>query len=248
MKTASSPRLFPFLTLGAGGIGFALYRWLLTGGMDEKGLLVSGYPAGTLLFILTALVLAALFFLLKSLPPVSKYRHLFPPSYLNALGCVFGAAALIYAAVTEGLSGTDIFSRLLLPVGIAGGIALLCMAYFRSKGLRPSFYLTCIPVVYMILHLITLCRICGTEPQLLLFFFPLMACVFLLLTFYQHCALVIHSGSRWQFLFYNQAALFFCCLSLGTQAWRFFLGMLLWTAADMCSLRHRQPSTQQKEA
>ena len=247
MNASFSSRLLPFLTLVVGGIGFALYRWLLSG-IDEKGLLQATHPAGPLLFLLSALMLAVLFFLLRTVPPTSKYAQLFLPSGSGALGCVFGAAALVYTSVAEGFSNSDIFSLLLFPIGIAAGIVLFFTAYCRYKGLRPQFFLTCVPVIYMILRLISLCRVWGTEPQLLLFLFPLLACMFLLLTCYQHCALTLQCGSRRQFLFYNQAALFFCCLSFGTQMWVFFLGTAIWMVADMGSLYSPRHLRRHKEA
>ena len=242
MKSALKPQHLPVFTLCAGGIGFALYTWLFTTGTDEKGLLVTAHPAGTLLFLLSAVTLAVLFLSLRSLPPISKYSRLFPASVLSAIGCVLGAATLLYTSISEAPSATDIFNRLLLPVGVIAAVALLYIAYCRCRGFRPQFFLACIPTVYMMFRLVCLCRLWGTEPQLLQYFFPLMACVFLLLTCYQGSALVLDCGSRRQYLFYNQAAFFFCCLSATTQMRIFFLGMAIWMATNPCVMHPRASS------
>ena len=234
MKLALKPQHLPVFSLCAGAIGFALYTWLFTTGTDEKGLLVTAHPAGTLLFLLSAVTLAVLFLSLRSLPPISKYTRLFPASVLSAIGCVLGAATLLYTSISEVPSATDIFNCLLLPMGIVAAIALLYIAYCRYRGFRPQFFLTCAPMVYMMFQLVCLCRLWGTEPQLLQYFFPLMACVFLLLTCYQRSALVLSCGSHRQFLIFNQAALFFCCLSAATPMRIFFLGMAIWMVADSC--------------
>lgn len=247
MKFPLKPNSLPFFTLGMGGIGFALHSWLFAGGLDEKGLLETGHPAGILLFVLSAVVLASLFLTVRPVRPVSRYCRLFPASVINAIGCALGAVALLYTSIADFRTGTDIFSRLLLPLGIIAAAALVYTAVCRYRGRTPRFYLSCIPTVYMMIRLISLCRIWGSEPQILLFFFPLMATVFLLLASYQHNALILQAGSRSIFLFYNQAALFFCCLSLNTQ-WRiFFLGMAVWMAADMCTLYQPRKRTSPEE-
>lgn len=236
MKFPLKPYSLPFFTLSMGGIGLALHSWLFTGGLDEKGLLETGHIAGVLLFVLSAVVLALLFLTIRILRPVRRYCRLFPASVINAIGCALGAATLLYTSIAGFRSGADIFSRLLLPLGVAAAIALAYIAVCRYQGRMPLFYLSCIPTVYMMLRLVSVCRVWGAEPQLLQFFFPLMASVFLLLTCYQYSALIVQAGSCSVFLFYNQAALFFCCISLNTQ-WRiFFLGMAAWMAADMCTL------------
>jgi len=243
MKSPLKPYMLPFFTLCAGGIGLAMHVWLFSTGINEKGLLETGHPAGIALFVLSALVLAALFLSVRSFRPIEKYSRLFPASVLNAVGCLLGAATLLYTSAAESLSGADILTRLLLPFGIAAAAALGYTAYCRYKGLRPPFYLSCIPTAYMMLRLISLCRVWGTEPQFLQFFFPLMVHVFLLLTCYHHNALILCSGNRSSFLFCNQAALFFCCLSLNTEMWVFFLGMAVWMAFDMCSTQQPRKRT-----
>lgn len=248
MKFPLKPRILPLFTLGTGGIGLSLHIWLFRTGIDEKGLLVSSHPAATLLFVLSALVLAVLFLTLRPVRPISKYTTLFPPSVLNAVGCALGAGALLYTSIAGILSGTDIFARLLVPLGIAAAAVLVYTAFCRYKGLCPQFYLSCIPTVYMMLRLIAMCRKWGTEPQMLQFFFPLMACVFLLLTCYQHNALILRTGRRMQFLFCSQSALFFCCLSFNTEARIFFLGMAAWMATDLCALHQPLPKAPAQEA
>lgn len=247
MKFPLKPQILPLFTLGAGGIGLCLHIWLFTTGMDEKGLLISSHPAATLLFVLSALVLAVLFLTLRTLQPMSKYASLFPPSARNAVGCALGAGALLYTSIAEILSGTDIFAHLLLPLGIATAAVLVYTAFCRYKGFCPQFYLSCIPTVYMMLRLIAACRTWGSKPQMLQFFFPLMAYVFLLLTCYQHNALILRAGRRMQFLFCSQSALFFCCLSFNTEASIFFLGMAAWMATDLCALHQPHPKAPQKE-
>jgi len=80
-------------------------------------------------------------------------------------------------------------------------------------------------------------RVWSPEPQLELYFFPLMACVCLMLTAYQALCLDIRKEDRRGYAFFNQAALFFCCLSLLDTQRFFYLGMGIYCATNLCSLR-----------
>ncbi len=237
MKNPLKPHILPFFTLGAGGLGLALRVWLFSTGVDEKGLLLTGHPASALSFLLVALVLAVLALAARPLRPISQYPCLFPASGINAAGCTVGAATLLYTAVSEAIAGQGMMRIIMLLLNLVAAAALAFTAVCRWKGKRPHFLLPTVVTVYLMLHTVLQCRGWGAEPQLQRFFFPLMASVFLLLTGYQHTALNICLGSRSWFVFYNQAALFFCCLSANTENKLFYLGMAVWLAADMCSLQ-----------
>lgn len=237
MKNLLKPHILPLFTLGAGGLGLALRVWLLSTGVDEKGLLLTGHPASALSFILAALVLAIVALAVRSLRPIAQYSQLFPASGINAAGCAVGAATLLYTAFNETIAGQGPLRIILLILSLAAAVALALTGVYRRKGKRPHFLLATVVTVYLMLHTVLQCRTWGTEPQLQRFFFPLMASVFLLLTGYQHTVLNICPGSRRWFVFYNQAALFFCCLSANTENKLFYLGMAVWMTSDMCSLQ-----------
>ena len=60
-----------------------------------------------------------------------------------------------------------------------------------------------------------------------------------MLTAYHTTALDVRKGGRQWLVFFNQAALFFCCLSLSGKTRFFYLTMILWLALDLCSVSQK---------
>jgi hypothetical protein len=235
MKNMVRPNILPWFTLGCGGLGLALRLWLYSN-MDEKGLLPAGHPAQALLFILTALTLAVIFLCVRELKPVDKYIGLFPAGIGRALGCAAGALGVVAGAVFELGSDVGLLGIPVFVTGILAAISLGLTAFYRLQGKRPSFLLHTALTVFFMLYTVARCRTWSAEPQLQEYVFALFACVCLMLTgYYLSVADTRKSGRRW-LVFSNQAALFFCCLSLNGENRLFYLGMLLWLALDLCSV------------
>lgn len=236
MKINTKPNILPWFTLGAGGLGICLRVWLL-GLKDEQGLLPAGHIAGTMSFILFALVLGVIFLCARQLTPMHRYSHLFPADLFGAIGCAVGAVGFVYAAFSQPIN--SFLAVLCLIAGIAAALSLLFTGYCRMTGKQSAFWFHCIITVYFMLHLIRQCRTWGSQPQLQLYFFAFLGSVFLLLTAYQRTALDAGHGLRQWYVFFNQSALF-CCLmaSVGEQK-LFYLTMAAWTATNLCSLQIR---------
>ena len=127
-------------------------------------------------------------------------------------------------------------------------IALVLIGIHRLKGQQPNYLLHAAVTVYSMFQLVSLYRHWSPEPQLLLYFFPLLAAVFLMLTAYHAACLDAMQGSRRWYIFFNQAAVFFCCLSLFSEYWLFYLAMGLWAGTNLCSLQvGRSRSAESKE-
>lgn len=240
MKKFLNPKILPWFTMGAGGLGLVLRMWLYAG-VDEKGLLPAKHPAIILTFILTALVLAVVFLCARRLPPIAKYSLLFPVGIGRAVGCAVAGAGVLYAGINY-LNFGGGFGIVTFAAGLAGAVAMGFLAVLRLKGGRPSVVLHTLLTVAFMLFTVCNCRIWGTEPQIQVYIFPLLACVFLMLTGYHNAVLDVQKGSRQWLVFFNQAALFCCCLSLtGTNRF-FYLAMIVWLVLDLCSVRKgRQP-------
>ena len=236
MKNPVRPKILPWFTMGAGGIGLALRIWLYDC-RDEKGLLPAAHPSITLLFILTALTMGVLFLCARRISPDCAYSDCFPPSVRGAVGGTAAALGIALFSVTEALSGIDGFTWVTLPVGLLAAAALCFCAVYRFKGTRPSFYLYCVVAIYLMLHAVSQCRAWGAEPQLHSYCFQLLASIFLMLAGYHRCALSIDKGNYRWFLFTSQAALFFCCVSLNTENSLFYMTLAIWMAADLCTLQ-----------
>lgn len=234
------PKTLPWITMIAGLAGLALRLWLFTG-MDEKGLLPDGHIAGILCFVLSALVIVLAFLCTRPLKPIPNHGLLFPASSLRCVGCFAGAAGTLYAAITEFFSGGGVLPLVTATMGLIATGCLGLVGFFRLKGLRPSFLFHSAATAFLMFYTVCQCRYWSAEPQLQVYFFPLLGSVFLMLTGYYHAVLALQKGSRRWFLFCSQCALFFCLLSLNDRSWPFYLCMALWLLLDVCSLQVTAP-------
>ena len=240
MKKILNPKILPWFTMGAGGLGLVLQLWFRSG-IDEKGLLPASHPALPLTYILMALVLVVVFLCARQLSPIAKYSRLFPVGIGRAVGCAVAAAGILYAGLCFLKSGSGL-GIITFAVGWLAAAAMAFLAFLRLKGGRPAVALHTLLTVFFMLFTVCNCRIWGAEPQVQGYIFPLLACVFLMLTGYHNTVLDVQKGGRTRLVFYNQAALFFCCLSLAGSYRIFYLAMIVYLALDLCCVsRGRQP-------
>lgn len=236
MKKLIKPASLPIFTLSAGILGLVLRAWLFFGGTDEKGLLVSSHPANALTFILTAVVLVVLLLCIRPLHAVGRYHKLFPRTKFPAVGCVVAAVGIAWVNLRDLNLRTDAITMISLFLGILAFISLLVLASCRFKRVRPAFFLHMVVTVYLMFHLISQYRLWSAEPHLQVYFFPLLASVFLMLTGYHNSVLDARKSDRKWFVFCNQGALYCCCLSLWGDSWLFYLTMGFWMLSSLCSL------------
>ena len=235
------PAFLPGLTVVAGVLALLLRIILQATGIDEKGLLVSGHFASVLLYIITALFLAVLFLCAQSLNNLNRYSKLFPASMIGAVGCMLAAVGVLATGVIQVFRQSDPLTLIAAAMSVVTAICLVRIGMFRQKGQRPSYLLYTVVTVYLMLQLVCQYRFWSPESQFTLYFFPLLASVFLTLTTYQATCLTAKKGIRWQYVFFNQAALFFCFVSIISQYWIFYLAMGLWAATNLCSTRMARP-------
>ena len=247
MKKLTNPTFLPTFTLVAGIIGLALRMWLFFGGMDKKGLLNASHPANALTFILTALVLAVIFVSIRPLNAVDRYQQLFPGTRFPAIGCIVAAAGIIWVSFRDMHQRMDTITIISLILGLLAVGSLLMLARCRFKRIRPLCYYHAVITVYLMFHLISQYRLWSSEPQLQIYFFPLLASVFLMLSAYHSAVLDARkSGRRW-FVLCNQGALYCCCLSLWGDNWPFYLAMGVWAISGLCTLETQLPETTTEE-
>lgn len=224
----------PYFAAGAGLIGLGLRIWLYAA-IDEKGLLPAKHPADTMLYILTAVVLAILFAANR------KRKFVFPDANVYRICTVIVnvlAALSFFLAARAVPTFKGVKLAYLAIVGCWGGaLALLACAYFRFQGKAVPFCLPAVVTVALILNTVAQCQVWGTEPQLQEYFFPLLASVFVIFTAYQSTALTVRSGKPAILAFCSQGALFLCMLCLNTNRWYYYLGLGIWSASQLFSYR-----------
>ena len=228
--------MLPFALL-SGALGFVLRMWLFATGVDHKGLLVEGHIAGTLTFVLTGLVLGALFLWLRQ--PIKKlsYERLFPASLTAAFGCWVAAAGILQTTFSQLGGSMDRMGVLSLILSIAAIASLGFLGYCRIRGQRPHPALHAAVTVYFMFQLIDLYRSWSSETQLHTYFFQLLAAVFLMLATFHWAELDAGTGKLSNWLFFRLGAVFFCLLALYGNGFLFYLAMGVWMITADCDVQ-----------
>ena len=228
MKNPFRFSILPFFTMGAGGIGLCLRLWLFSA-IDEKGLLPASHPAELLLYILTAVVLGAVFLASRETTPSPFPRGFRQIAEIvgNLVCCI---CLLVYGLTENGVLLSMIFC-------VVGSILMLLAALFAFKKKALPYGLAAALTVVLMVITVTRCRAWGAIPQLQYYFFPLLASIFLILSAYYRTVLAAKLGKRKHLAFFSQGALFFCCLSLNSDPF-FSLGMGCWAATQLFACYH----------
>ncbi len=237
MKKLLTPLWLPAAVLVAGEAGLMLRLWLLTAGVDDRGLIPNGHPAQSLLWILTALLLALLLVGTRRLLEGTKYSFNFPPSPLRALGCLLGSVSIGVSSALELQVYPDALSVLSCSLGFAAAASLLYIAWCRYAGKQPVVVFHGIAALYLMLRLVSQYRHWSADPQLLDYCFQLLSTVCLMLACYQRAAFDAGCGDRRAYVLFHLSSVFFCCLSLvDMSSILFYLGTGIWMLSDLCSL------------
>lgn len=230
MKRFPKTEFLSLFSILLGIIGMALQSWLLSA-MDSKGLLPYHHIGGTLTFILLALVVAGCFFFFRNVKTDKDIAQMFPRTPLAA-GSILAAVGIGFSAFSSGAA--DTLSFLVQILGVLSALALGYVGFCRLKGKRPHFLLYALIALFLILRTLTYCRGWSAETQVSLFFFPLLANLFLLLTVYYRSALEASLKNCRQFMLFRQLTLFCCLLSMPGGDWLFYLSGAVWVATDFC--------------
>ena len=232
MKHPFRSHILPFFTVGAGGLGFALRLWLFSA-YDEKGLLPAKHPAGTLLFLLSAVVLGILFLATRKLESRSIDKKALCP--INTVACLLAGIGLMVSTVSSLDSTFEKLELVALVLNLAGALTMFLMAFFEFRGKKLVYWQPAVLTIVLMVNAIALCRVWGKEPQVQVYFFPMLASVFLMLTAYQKTALLLNKAKRSLLAFFSQSAAFFCCLSFVGQYKIFYCGLFLWAVRQIFS-------------
>jgi len=231
MNSSSKQGIFPWFPLFAGVIGLALRSWLLSLATPQ-GLLPHNHISAILSFLLLAVTLGVCLLGVRKAAPSGAYSQLFPRSPVAAAGIFIGAIGMGFSGFTLKITG---LLQIFLPVlGVLSAATLLLTAYCRFKGLRPNCLAHATVVVFLLLRILACCQTWGSEPQLLLYFFHLLACLFLLIASYYRAEMDVQMKDCRRYVFFGQIALFCCCLCLLGEDWLFYLSAAIWMATDTC--------------
>lgn len=228
MKLKAPRGIFPWFTVIEGIAGFVVQCWLFAA-VDSNGLLPQNHAAGIASFALLALTLVICWFGSRDEQDICPDK-LFFSSAIAAIGIGLSAVGIAFSALTAG--GTGILQILAFGSGILAAAALGYIAVCRARKFHADAMLHCIITLHLILRTMTSCSSWSAEPQFQLYFFPLLACVFLMITSYYRAALALGVEHSKKYVFFSQAALFCCLLCCRGEDWMFYLSGALWLTFD----------------
>ncbi len=233
MKQLSKSSPFPWLALLAGAMGLTLRIGLLSCA-DAEGLLPRNHITGILLLILFAAVMIALGLILRKAGSDAAYPQLFPASPPAAICSMVGAVGMGISSFT--IAATPILRILIIVLGILWAAGVVLASYCRLQKRKPHYLFYGFGVLFFAIRAILFYRVFGSEPQLQLYLFEILASIALLLTAYYRTELTVGSGHCRLFVFFSQTALFCCCVCLRGQDLLFWVSAILYLAADCCVL------------
>ena len=203
MKNKKRIPLLPLLS----GLVCAGLRWLLfRNHTDALGLLETGTPVETGVFLLTGLCLV-LFALAARRGWAGENKLAAPGQMLGGLGIFL--TALTHSGQMAGPVGT-----LWKIMGLVAGICLIVQGVCVARKWPASFLLPLVVCVFFLLHLIDNYRGWSSQPQLQKYLFDLLAS--LSLTFFSYCdaARKVSLGKPKTRIFSGLCAVYFCLAAI----------------------------------
>lgn len=230
MKKNTLPALVAVVCTLAGAVCMLLRQWLLTTGIDQKGLLVAGHIGNIASWCITAAVLLALglFTVLR------KPQCQFHTSRFSHIGSMLQILAFGMASTT--FDRTSILSVLCYLAALLTGICYIIrlLLHINVKQIPPLLYSA--PVVFYLLFILCCYQHWSSQPQLQLFGFQLLALVCLTVSAYHRAAIALNIGNSRLYFFFSNAALFLCLAAIpGDSKPLFFLLMAASTLLDGCA-------------
>ena len=216
----------PLLALLSGLVCAGL-RWLLfRNHTDALGLLETGTPVETGIFLLTGLCLV-LFALAARRGWAGENKLAAPGQMLGGLGIFL--TALTHSGQMAGPVGT-----LWKILGLVAGICLIVQGVCVARKRPASFLLTLAVCVFFLLHLIDNYRGWSSQPQLQKYLFDLLAS--LSLTFFSYCdaARKVSLSKPKTRIFSGLCAVYFCLAAIpGTPEFTVLYALCaLWALTD----------------
>ncbi len=227
----------PVLTLLAGCLAMSLRFWMLTVGVDGKGLYPRYSAPWLCLLGLSVLWIVGILFLSRETDGDPTYQRSFPASPLGAAGYLVAGLALAWTGICQWGPAANGLEKAVACLGMLSGAGFLIAAYQRLTGRQIFGAFHAIPCLYLALQVFYMGRVLGAEPEISTFLFPFLATVALLLACYQLWGFGSDDGNRRKSLFWSLTAAFLCLAAVpGSENWYLYLGCSLWLLTNTCSM------------
>ena len=227
MKTSILKRpgtALKLVAVGGGLVGLSLRFWLEAKAIDDKGLLISGHPAHTGLWVLGLGIVALMALWVIRYQPTPKKAPAPKSSTPAALGCIPPMLVLIWSLIQADTIPTIVLSALALA-----GLATVALCRFMGKKVPLVAHI--ILCGWLVFLLIQTYRTWSFDPQLHHYCFQLLAYVALTLTAYQHAAMDHGMGNQRKLWFWSVTAAFLCITTAG--AGLQYLALAIWVLTDL---------------
>lgn len=222
------PRMLPRIALGAGILGFVLRLGLSLAGTDQNGLMPSAHPSTILLLLLTSTVLFVIGFSIKPITTQPPYGKLFP-GMPDQIGHYVAAAGVLISCFFQNATAIGILT------GLAATACFVLIGNPQLNKLVPRRFSLAAITGYLALYLLQQYRHWNTEPQILHYFFPMLALVFLMIATYYKTAADTEKVNLRALTFFHCGGIFFSCVGMASNQWIFFLGMTAWLITWDCN-------------
>ena len=231
MKQLTKPSVSAAI-FAIGGVFAMLMRfWLLSTGVDHRGLLVISHPGCILSYAICAVLPVALFILMRkekkalhfSLTPFSAAGY-----FALAIGFCLAAWNLVFTPYLAMRMATGIF-------GMAGAVCALIAGIYALKGSRTHPLFFCPGILFFACFLYCRYQQWSAEPELQQFVFQLLAAVLSMISLYQRAALSAHIGNNKHYLMWSRSAILVCLAAIpGSQLPLLWLAMAAFFTLDGC--------------
>ena len=244
MKIDLKPHQIKLLALLAGAAGLLLRVILYLTGVDGKGLLKAGHPAGILVVLVAVVTAAALLWLTRSIQGTQDYEAAFPVSGEHAVACFLLGGVLAFQSLGQLGQMYSLLLQARTLLGLAAAAALLVGGVCRLMGRRPHFLLHTTLCLYFTISLVADYRSWSANPQLQDYAFQMLAGVCLAMTAYYRAGFEVGILRHDRLWLYSLGAVFCCLLALlgeGSPMLYFAGGLWAWTGISRLEEKHRRP-------
>lgn len=232
-------RFADMVVLVCATFGMLLQLWIVWGGTDDKGLYPAMHPGWVLSWVLSLITLALIWIVTRQVGANQSYEANFPPSAVGALGCLAGAIAVFYSGwqqLTYGLLWLDTLCGIL---ALLGGVGLLIVAFCRFTGKQPLFFPFMVLCAYFALHVFSLGRDVGGEPEMVRYLFRFLATIVLIPATYQFWGFSVGLGNRQTCLFWCLLAAYLCITSAPAgENGLVYLLLGVWLMTNLCTVKY----------
>lgn len=207
MKYLSKLPVLTALCATLGLVCMCVRQWLLSTGIDSKGLFAPSHPGVLISWLLLAAVACIVCLSLKQ-----RQVYHFSPTPLRSVSMVFFAIGYSTAAIQLFATHGQTLSIVAGCLAVFSALCALLLAFAIYRKLRLHPFVYCPPALFLMIFLVCRYQQWSGEPELQRYLFQTLAVVSLMFTAYHRAALESDKKGVRTYLLLSRAAVF-CCIA-----------------------------------